>query len=115
MLAAVSQALRQLEKRYLLLSIAEATDRLIATLLWLSRMDKIVSDHKAIIPFELTNTILSSLIRVRPETVTRLISQLRTEDLIEYSNGRLVIADQTALKARASIDLDRFIIDSMVS
>jgi len=114
-LAAVSQAFRRLERRYVLLGAAEASDRLIATLLWLSGMDKTSSDQQATIPFELTSTTLSSLIGARSETVTRLMNQFRAEDLISYSDGRIVITDRENLKARSSLDLNRLLIDPMMS
>ena len=103
-LAAVSRSLRQLERRYVLLGIAEASDRLIATLLWLSGLGTTVSDHEATIPFELTSATLSSLIGARPETVTRLMSQLRSDGLIHYADGRVGITNREHLKARFSLD-----------
>ena len=105
-LAAVSRSLRQLERRYVLLGMAEASDRLIATLLWLSGMGTTMSDHEGTIPFELTSATLSSLIGARSETVTRLMSQLRTEGLIHYSEGRIGITNRKQLKARFSLDPD---------
>ncbi len=114
-LAEVCRALRQLEKRYVLLDTAEVSDRLIATLLWLSRMDKTPSGQNAIIPFELTNATLSSLIGARPETITRLMSQLRAQDLIGYSDGRIVISSRESLKAQSSLDLNHILIDPMMS
>jgi CRP-like cAMP-binding protein len=114
-LAAVSRSFRQLERRYVLLGTAEASDRLIATLLWLSGMDKTASDHTAAIPFELTNATLSSLIGSRPETVTRLMNQFRAEGLVGSSGGRMVITDLNGLKGRSSLDLDRILIDPMMS
>jgi len=92
-----------------------ASDRLIATLLWLSGMDKTTSDQQAIIPFELTSTTLSSLIGARSETVTRLMNQFRTEDLIGYSDGRIVITNRENLKARSSLDLNRLLIDPLIA
>jgi len=114
-LAAVSRAFRQLERRYVLLGAAEASDRLIATLLWLSGMDKSTSDRTATIPFELTSTTLSSLIGARSETVTRLMTQFRADDLIGYSDGRIVIPDRENLKARSSLDLNRILIDPFMA
>jgi len=114
-LAAVSRSFRQLERRYVLLGSAEASDRLIATLLWLSGMDKSALDQATTIPFELTSTTLSSLIGARPETVTRLMNQLRAEHLIGFSDGRISITDLKGLKARTSLDLDRILINPMMS
>ena len=113
--AAVSRAFRQLERRYVLLGTAEASDRLIATLLWLSGMDKAASDHSTTIPFEMTNATLSSLIGARPETVTRMMNQFRAEDLIDYSDGRIVITNRENLKARSSLDLNRILIDPLMA
>ena len=114
-MAEVCRALRQLEKRYILLDTAEVSDRLIATLLWLSRMDKTPSGQKAIIPFELTSATLSSLIGARPETITRLMSQFRAQNLIDYSDGHVVISSRESLKARSSLDLNHILIDPMMS
>ena len=114
-LTEVCRALRQLEKRYVLLDAAEASDRLIATLLWLSGLDKTASDVKATIPFELTSATLSSLIGARPETITRMMSQFRAEALIGYSDGHIVITNRESLKARSSLDLSHILIDPMMS
>lgn len=114
-LSAVSRSLRQLERRYVLLGIAEASDRLIATLLWLSGMGTTMSDHEVTIPFELTSATLSSLIGARSETVTRLMSQLRTEGLIHYSEGRIGITNRKQLKARFSLDPDLIFINPLMA
>ncbi len=114
-LAAVSRSLRQLERRYILLGIAEASDRLIATLLWLSEIGTTMSDHEMTIPFELTSATLSSLIGARSETVTRLMSQLRTEGLIHYSEGRIGITNRKQLKARFSLDPDLIFINPLMA
>lgn len=99
----------------MLLGAAEASDRLIATLLWLSGMDKTTSDRTATIPFELSSATLSSLIGARSETVTRLMTQFRADDLIVYSDGRIVIPDRENLKARSSLDLNRILVDPFMA
>ncbi len=115
LLAAISRSFRQLERRYVLLGIAEAADRLIATLLWLSEMGTTMSDYEATIPFELTSATLSSLIGARPETVTRLMSQLRTDGLLHYSEGRIGIPNRAQLKARFSLDPNLIFINPLMA
>ena len=114
-LAEICGAFRQLERRYVLRDAAEASDRLIATLLWLSLMDEHASSKSATIPFEMTNSMLSSLIGTRPETVARLMSQFQTAQLIDYVDRRVVVTDRAGLKSRSSSDLSHMHIDTVVS
>jgi len=93
MLVEMSRTTRMMERRFVLRDSAQASDRLISALLWLSEMDPALT-----IPFQLDRTMLSLLIGVQPETVSRLLSQYKTAHLLSYAKGHIVINDRKRLE-----------------
>ncbi|MDH4186032.1 MAG: Crp/Fnr family transcriptional regulator [Nitrospira sp.] len=101
LLIEMSRALRMLERRFVLRDSAQASDRLVAALLWLSDLD-----NSQVIPFPLDRSMLSILIGVQPETVSRLMSRLQASRLLSYSRGRIIISDREKLQRLLTIQID---------
>jgi CRP/FNR family transcriptional regulator, cyclic AMP receptor protein len=116
LLSQISRQLRLLKERFIMLDAASAHDRLILALLWLADLNASSPDEPTrTIPFAMDRTMLSHLIGVRPETVTRMMSQLQKSGVLSYSKGHLVVADREKLKGMLSDEIDESLILSSLS
>jgi len=97
MLALLSMRLRRFTALIEDLSLKEVPGRLAAYLLYLSRREDAGDD----LVLDITKTQLASLLGTIPETLSRILSRLSREDLIETTGRTIRILDREGLQVLA--------------
>jgi len=83
------------------LSAEPVEARLAATLLRLADREGVRTKRGVELPFHLTRQSLADMSGTTVETAIRVVSRWLREDLVEDRGDRLIVRDQTALRARA--------------
>ena len=94
MLAVLSQRLRRFTMLVEDLSLKEVPGRLAAYLLYLSEREKGSAD----LAMDISKTQLASLLGTIPETLSRILSRMTRERLIQSSGRRYQILDRKGLE-----------------
>ncbi len=97
MLAVLSRRLRQFATMIDALSLKEVPGRLAAYLLYLSKRQGNVEN----LELDITKTQLASLLGTIPETLSRMLSRISSQGMVELHGSRLVIIDRAALEELA--------------
>ncbi|RLB71156.1 MAG: Crp/Fnr family transcriptional regulator [Deltaproteobacteria bacterium] len=99
MLAVLSQRLRQFTTMIDALSLKEVPGRLAAYLLYLSE----AHDNTETLELDITKSQLASLLGTIPETLSRMLSRISSQGMVELHGSRIVITDRSALEMLASL------------
>jgi CRP-like cAMP-binding protein len=83
------------------LSVEPVEARLAATLLRLADREGVPTKRGVELPFHLTRQSLADMSGTTVETAIRVVSRWLRDELVEDRSGRLIVRDQTALRARA--------------
>ena len=83
------------------LSVEPVEARLAATLLRLADREGVRTKRGVELPFHLTRQSLADMSGTTVETAIRVVSRWLRDELVEDRSGRLIVRDQTALRARA--------------
>ena len=98
MLAVLSRRLRQFTTMIDVLSLKEVPGRLAVYLLYLSRKQ----GNAETLELEITKTQLASLLGTIPETLSRMLSRISSQGMVELHGSRIVIVDRKALEELAA-------------
>jgi CRP-like cAMP-binding protein len=100
--SAISERMRQSDALIVTLLHREVSSRLAALLLNLSgRFGKPSGDGEAMLDLRITHAELASMIASTREAVSKAMTELQRERLIEVRNRRIFVLDQGALQERA--------------
>jgi len=99
MLAVLSRRLRQFTTMIDALSLKEVPGRLAAYLLYLSKRQGNVEA----LELDITKSQLASLLGTIPETLSRMLSRISSQGMVELQGSRIVITDRIALEELASL------------
>jgi CRP/FNR family transcriptional regulator len=94
MLASLSQRLIHLTKLVENLSLREVHERLAAYLLHVSDLQ----NHPEVIHLDINKGQLASLLGTIPETLSRILTRLHNEGLIEVTGRKIRIINRTGLR-----------------
>ncbi|MBX3236296.1 MAG: Crp/Fnr family transcriptional regulator [Nitrospiraceae bacterium] len=89
--------LHLLEVRYYLRSSCDVYARVAHTLLWMADQIGRVSADSVTIPLKCDRRVLAQLVGASPETVSRMISRLREENLVECRDNSIDILNPAQL------------------
>jgi len=95
--------LRLLEVRYYLRSSCDVYARVVHTLLWMADQIGQMSADALTIPLKCDRRVLAQLVGSSPETVSRMMSRLREENLVECREHSIVILNPAQL-SQALVD-----------
>lgn len=99
----LAAATNHADERIKMLAFLDVPSRLAGTLLWLADRYGIVSEAGVEVPYWFTHQELADLIGSTRETVTTVLAEFKTENLVTSRSHRFVILNRTALSERIGL------------
>lgn len=97
LLGYVCAQLRLFEVRYYLRTACDVYARVVHTLLWIADLIGILTEQKTVLPLRCDRRVLAQLVGSSPETVSRMMSRLRDENLVICREHAIEILDHAKL------------------